>query len=154
MGTTEDMLGQEPRVWLRQGRLASQGTHLDAAVAVEGALGNGDASDESGGKPRPGNGAGRGWCSGRWAAPVAEIKGVDFTREAPRSVRLPAGRAAGEPGLVIVSLIKALKAPQRVGRGGHLLRRHKLLLWRRRGCFFTQSRCFQHASSSVGNLVQ
>lgn len=157
MGTTEDMLGQEPRVWLRQGRLASQGMHSGtvlAAVVVEGACGNSNASDESRGKPMPGNGAGRGRCGGQQAAPAAEIKGVDFTRGAPGRSGYPPGCAAGEPVLVIVSLIRSLKAPQQAGGVGHLLRRHKLLLWGRRGCFFTQSRCFQHASSSVGNLVQ
>lgn len=62
LGTTKDMLGQEPRVWLRQSRLASQGTRSGtalAAVVVEGAHRNSDASDESHGKPAPGNGAGR-----------------------------------------------------------------------------------------------
>lgn len=99
------------------------------------------------GQHPPGNGA------GGWTAPAAKIKGVDFTR-GPRSVGLP----AQEPSLLIVSLIRSFKAPQQAvgggGGGSHLLCRHKLLLWRRRGCFFTQSRCFQHASSSVGNLVQ
>ena len=115
MGTTEDMLGQEPRVWLQQGRLASQGTRWGAAlaaVAVEGARRNSDASDESHGKPTPGNEAGRGRCGGHRAAPAAEIKGVDFTRGAPGRSGYPPGRAAGEPGLVIVSLIRSLKAPQ------------------------------------------
>lgn len=159
MGTTEDVLGQEPRVWLWQGSLASQGTRLGAlaAVVVERAHGNGNGSDKSHGKPVPGNGAGWGRCGDCRAAQAAEIKGVDFTGGAPGRSGYPPGRTAGEPGLVIVSLIRSLKAPQRAGvggGGGHLLCRHKLLLWRRRVCFFTQSRCFQHASSSVGNLVQ
>lgn len=119
--------------------------------------GNGDAFDESHGKPVPGNRADWGWHCGCWAATAVEIKGVDFTQGAHGWSGYLPSLAAGEPSLVIVSLIRPLKVPQRAwgGRGGgHLLRRHKLLLWRRRVCFFTQSRCFQHASSSVGNLVQ
>lgn len=115
MGTAEDMLGQEPRVWLWQGRLASQGMCSGAAlaaVAVEGAHGNGDASDENHSNPVPGNGAGQGRCGGQRAAPAAEIKGVDFTRGAPGRSGYPPGCAAGEPVLVIVSLIRSLKAPQ------------------------------------------
>lgn len=87
-------------------------------------------------------------------SPGSGDQGSGFHTRGPGRSGYPPGRAAGEPGLVIVSLIRSLKAPRRAGGGGHLLRGHKLLLWRRRDCFFTQSRCFQHASSSVGNLVQ
>lgn len=120
MGTTEDVLGQEPRVWLWQGSLASQGTRLGAlaAVVVERARGNGNGSDKSHGKPVPGNGAGWGRCGDCRAAQAAEIKGVDFTGGAPGRSGYPPGRTAGEPGLVIVSLIRSLKAPQRAGVGG------------------------------------
>lgn len=111
-----------PRRWgptrTRWGRLASQDTHSGAALAavtLKGERRNGDASDESRGKPAPGNGAGWDRCSGRRAAGAAEIKGVDFTRGAPGRSGYPPGRAAGEPGLVIVSLIRSLKAPQRAG---------------------------------------
>lgn len=92
----------------------------------------------------------------RWlrGSPGSRDQGGGFHEGPPGRSGYPPGRSAGEPGLVIVSLIRAFKAPQRAGGSSHLLRRHKLLLWRRRGCFFTQSRCFQHASSSVGNLVQ
>lgn len=119
MGTTEDMLGQEPRVWLWQGSLASQGTRLGAlaAVVLERAHGNGNGSDKSHGKPVPGNGAGWGRCGDCRAAQAAEIKGVDFTRGAPSRSGYPPGCTAGEPGLVIVSLIRSLKAPQRAGGG-------------------------------------
>lgn len=153
----EDMLGQEPRLWLQQGRLASPGTRSGAALAtvvVEGADGNGDASDESRSKPVPGNGAGRGRCGGRRAAPGSRDQGSGFHRRGPQLVGLPAGlhcRGAW-PGYCFADKVFE-SAPESRG-GGHLLRRHKLLLWRRRDCFFTQSRCFQHASSSVGNLVQ
>lgn len=98
MGTTEDMLGRSPGA--EQGRLASQGTRSGAALAAvtaEGAHGNGDASDESHGKPAPGNGAGRGWCSGHRVAPAAEIKGVDFTRGAPGRSGYPQPVMPGSP---------------------------------------------------------
>lgn len=115
MGTTEDMLGQEPGVWLRQGWLVSQGSLAGtalAAVAMEGAHRNGNALDDSPGEPMPGNRARQGQRGGRQAAPAAEIKGVDFTQEAPGRSGYPLGCAAGEPSLVIVSLIRSLKEPQ------------------------------------------
>lgn len=118
MGTTKDMLGQEPRVWLQRGWLVSQGTLAGAALAalaVEGARRNGNDLDESPGEPTPGNRAGQGQHGGRQAAPAAEIKGVDFTQEAPGRSGYPLGCAAGEPSLVIVSLIRSLKEPQQAG---------------------------------------
>lgn len=84
MGTIPDILGRSPGA--QQGGLASQGTCSGAALAAvtaEGAHGNSDASDESHGKPVPGNGAAEAGAVATGQPQAAEIKGVDFTRGAP-----------------------------------------------------------------------
>lgn len=48
-------------------------------------------------------------------SPGSRDQGSGFHTRGPGRSGYPPGRAAGEPGLVIVSLIRSLKAPRRAG---------------------------------------
>lgn len=108
------------------------------AMKVVASLGTGRAGAGAVAAGQPGQQRSREWIS----------------HEGPRSVGLPASPCCrgAWPGYCFAD--KVFESTSASRGGGHLLRGHKLLMWRRRDCFFTQSRCFQHASSSVGNLVQ